>query len=73
LLKLVYYAFLLSVTVDLPVLIYPLVVIAAIAGNSLGKLVTTRMTDAQFRTIGRYIIMTIGVIYIGKGIYELLG
>jgi uncharacterized membrane protein YfcA len=70
--KLVYYAFFISIAVDIPPYVYPLVVAAAIAGNALGKLVLEQMSDAQFRTIGRRIIMVIGVFYVGKGIHELL-
>jgi len=70
--KLVYYAFYISMAVDIPLYVYPLAILAAITGNSLGKLVLTQISDVQFRTIGRYIIMVIGGIYIGKGIYELV-
>ncbi|HJN50201.1 MAG: TSUP family transporter [Pseudomonadales bacterium] len=70
--KLVYYAFFISLAVDIPMYVYPLVVVAAITGNSLGKLVLERISDVQFRTTGQYVIMVIGVFYIGKGIYELV-
>jgi|TARA_Y100000310_G_scaffold173047_1_gene173154 uncharacterized membrane protein YfcA len=70
--KLLYYAFFISMAVDIPIYVYPLVVLAAIAGNSLGKLVLERISDDQFRTVGQYVIMVIGVFYIGKGIYELI-
>ena len=70
--KLLYYAFFISIAVDIPLVVYPLVVVAAIAGNALGKTLLKRMSDAQFRTAGRHIIMVIGVFYIGRGIYELV-
>jgi uncharacterized membrane protein YfcA len=70
--KLIYYAFFISIATDLPFYIFPAVIVAAIFGNWIGKQVVERMHDDQFRTIGRYVIMTIGVIYIGKGIVEFM-
>ena len=52
--------------------VFPSVVVAAIAGNYLGSLIVANFTDHQFKLVGRYVIMVIGVIYIGKGIAELL-
>lgn len=72
LIKLVYYAFFISISVEIPMVVYPLVVVAAISGNALGKIVLKRISDAQFRTTGRYIIMVIGGFYIARGIYELV-
>lgn len=71
--KLVYYAFFVSMTVDVPLVVYPVVIVAAIAGNWLGKLIVDRMHDDHFRRIGRYVIMVIGVVYVSKGILEYLG
>lgn len=48
------------------------VVIAALLGNFLGSLVVKRISDDQFKTVGRYTIMIIGTIYIVKGLIELL-
>lgn len=71
-LKLLYYAFFLSeLAVDLPWAIYPAVVAAALAGNAIGMMVVKRMSDTQFRTIGRYVILAIGTLYIVKGVYEI--
>ncbi len=70
--KLVYYAVLLgTASQDLPAWVFPAVIVAALAGNWIGKLVIERITDHQFKSAGRYIILVIGVIYIGKGGYEL--
>lgn len=72
-LKLIYYTFVMAVAADaLPIWLVPAVVVAAIAGNWLGSLIVKRLSDNQFKQIGRYIIMVIGVIYIGKGALELL-
>lgn len=72
LIKLSYYAFFLtSFGSELPVWLFPLVVLAAVAGNRLGKVVVERINDAIFRQLGRYLIMIIGAIYIGKGCADL--
>ena len=71
-LKLGYYAFIMSVaSTQFPIWVLPAVVTAAILGNYLGSLVVARMTDKQFKQIGRAVIMVIGVLYIGKGVIEL--
>lgn len=68
LIKLAYYAFLLTALgSEIPFWVFPAVVLAAIAGNRLGKVVVERINDALFRRVGRYVIMVIGAIYIGKG------
>ena len=73
-LKLVYYGALMTVAAEtLPLWVVPAVVVAAILGNYLGSLVVEKMTDNQFKQIGRYVIMVIGVIYVGKGAFEYLG
>lgn len=72
LLKLVYYGAVMAVASSaLPLWVVPAVVAAAILGNYLGSLVVARMTDSQFKQVGRYVIMVIGVVCIGKGILEL--
>lgn len=72
-LKLIYYGVLLTTLGnELPLWVFPVVVLAAIAGNYLGSFVVARMTDNQFKKIGRVVIMVIGAIYIGRGIYLLL-
>ncbi|MBQ74378.1 MAG: hypothetical protein CMQ20_05045 [Gammaproteobacteria bacterium] len=70
--KLVYYSFLMGiVSQELPVWVFPAVIIAALAGNWMGKQLVEKISDDQFKTIGRYIILIIGFIYLGKGVYEL--
>ena len=72
LLKLVYYGAVMAVASSaLPLWVVPAVVAAAILGNYLGSLVVARMTDSQFKQVGRYVIMVIGVVCIGKGVLEL--
>lgn len=72
-LKLVYYGAIMSIAAEtLPLWVVPAVVVAAIMGNYLGSFVVGRMTDHQFKRIGRYVIMVIGVVYLGKGIVELI-
>ncbi len=71
-LKLVYYGAIMAVAgTELPIWVFPAVVTAAVLGNYLGSLIVARMTDNQFKQTGRYVIMVIGVICIGKGIFEL--
>ena len=55
-----------------PVRVIPAVVAAAIFGNYCASLLVTRMNDHQFKKIGRYVIRFICVIYIGKGVAELI-
>ena len=72
-LKLIYYAFMMAIASDLvPAWLIPAVVAAAIIGNYCASLLVTRLSDHQFKKIGRYVISLICVIYIGKGIAELI-
>jgi len=72
-LKLIYYAIIMTIASDLiPVWVIPAVVAAAILGNYCASLLVTRISDHQFKKIGRYVISFICVIYIGKGIAELI-
>ena len=72
-LKLVYYLFIMvAISDEVPAWAFVLVVAAAILGNYIGSLIVAGMTDSQFRKIGRYVIMVIGVVYIAKGIIELI-
>ena len=60
-LKLIYYGAVMAVaSTELPLWVVPAVVAAAILGNYLASLVVARMTDNQFKQIGRYVIMVIG-------------
>lgn len=69
--KLSYYAYFFSLSITLPVWVYTGVVIAAIAGNTIGKTIVARIDDHQFKLIGRYLIMAIGLLYIAKGMMDL--
>jgi hypothetical protein len=72
-LKLIYYAIIMTIGSDLiPAWVIPAVVAAAILGNYCASLLVTRMSDQQFKKIGRYVIRFICVIYIGKGVAELI-
>ena len=62
-LKLIYYAIIMTIASDLiPVWVIPAVVAAAIMGNYCASLLVTRMSDHQFKKIGRYVISFICVI-----------
>ena len=71
LIKLSYYAYFLTLNIDLPWWICPSIVIAAIFGNWLGKKIVDRMNDASYKKIGKIAIMVVGGAYIAKGISEL--
>lgn len=72
-LKLIYYAIIMTIASDLiPVWVIPAVVAAAIMGNYCASLLVTRMSDHQFKKIGRYVISFICVIYICNGVAELI-
>jgi len=71
LIKLGYYAFFLTMSIELPAWIYPAVIFAAILGNWMGKHVIEKINDVAFKRVGRYAILTVGIVYIGKGLIEL--
>ena len=72
-LKLIYYAIIMTIASDLiPVWVIPAVVAAAILGNYCASLLVTRLSDHQFKKIGRYVIRVICIIYIGNGVAELI-
>ena len=56
----------------IPVWVIPAVVAAAILGNYCASLLVTRLSNHQFKKIGRYVIRVICIIYIGKGVAELI-
>jgi uncharacterized membrane protein YfcA len=71
--KLGYYSVLLgTVSQELPAWVFPTVVVAALAGNWIGKEVIEKITDHQFKSAGRYVILVVGFIYMGKGVFELV-
>lgn len=69
LIKLCYYAlFLESLGGEPPWWIFPAIIVASVAGNRLGKEVVERIDDQLFRQAGRYVILLIGAVYLGKGL-----
>lgn len=74
LIKLGYYGTLLgTASTELYWLAFPAVIGAALLGNTVGKYIVERISDDQFRSLGRWVICAIGAIYVGKGIWELAG
>jgi len=71
--KLIYYAFFVTLAVQLPAWFYPAIIAAAIGGNWVAGFIVERMQDDQFRSIGRYVVAGIALVYIGKGVYEFIG
>jgi uncharacterized membrane protein YfcA len=67
-----YYALALDLGLDLPLTVYVGVVIAAMMGNWMGSKIVMRINDKNFRVTGRYVILVIGAVYIGKGVSTLL-
>ena len=70
--KLGYYLTVIGLTVDLPFWVYMLVIAAASAGNSVGKSLVAKIDDVQFRYAGRIIILTMGTLSLGNGIWLLV-
>ena len=56
----------------IPHLVLPAVASSAIRGNYLGSLIVEGVTDNDFKRIGRYVVMVIGIVYLAKGIAELM-
>jgi uncharacterized protein len=40
----------------------------AVIGTTLSRTVLERLTDAQFRTWTKYIVLTVGAVYMAQGI-----
>jgi uncharacterized membrane protein YfcA len=75
-LKLLFYAAMssrLAEEASLPTAIYPAVAALALLGTYLGSHVLDRMSDAAFRRWSRYAVMTVGAIYLVKGIGMMVG
>ena len=71
--KLIYYAVILGISgEELPTWVFAAVVLAALLGNWIARKVIEKITDHQFKSAGKYVILVIGVIYITKGLYELV-
>ena len=74
LIKLSYYGTLLtSASSELHWVIFPAVIGAAMLGNTAGKFIVERISDDQFRTLGRRVICAIGAVYVSKGVWEFAG
>ena len=70
--KLSYYSvFLFAASREIPIWIIPGVVLAAVAGNTIARLGVRKISDDEFRTAGRYLILLIGMVCLGKGVYDL--
>ena len=71
-LRIVYYGLLIHVQSELAWWIFPLVIVAAIAGTRTGVRILARWHDGGFQDISRKIILTIATVCIVRGIYLLL-
>ena len=71
-LRIVYYGLLIHVQSELACWIFPLVIVAAIAGTRTGVRILARWHDVGFQNISRKIILTIATICIIRGTYLLL-
>lgn len=70
--KLIYFGGVAAAEADLPpTWLFALAAILAIAGTSLARQVLERLTDAQFRRWTKYIVLTIGTVYMIQGAIEL--
>jgi len=68
--KVSYYGVFLAAT-EIPIWLFPAVIITALLGNVIAAKFVEKMTDSQFRMAGRYLILLIGVVFLTKGGYEL--
>lgn len=69
LLKIVYFIpFLDQANKEVPFHWYPLFVIAAFAGTTFGLGIVRKLSDVQFQTITRRILVVIGIVYLIKGV-----
>ncbi len=74
-LKILYYGIILGVVAEdgaLPAWIFPAVILTAMAGTRAGRAVFDRLSEGQFRTASRIAVVTIGAIYVLKGIQEIV-
>ncbi len=72
-LKILYYGLILGIAAEegsLPIWIFPAVILTAMAGTRTGRVLFDRLSEGQFRTASRIAVVSIGVIYIFKGIQE---
>lgn len=71
--KLIYFGGVAMAESDLPpTWLFVLAALLAIAGTSLARQVLERLTDAQFRRWTKYLVLTVGAVYIIQGAIGLL-
>lgn len=71
-LKIVYYGAIVTVTVDLPLWLFVVCVLAAIAGTRIGTWLLMRWNDTAFTRVSQTIILTIATVCVAQGVYQLL-
>lgn len=71
-LRIVYYGFLINVASDLVWWVFPLAILAAIAGTQTGVRILARWHDAGFQRISRQIVLTIATLCIIRGVVLLM-
>jgi uncharacterized membrane protein YfcA len=67
--KLFYYVWIIGLVANLPMWVYLLVIIGAIAGNWIAKFIVDRIRDEHFRLGGRYLVLSIGAVFLVHGIW----
>ncbi len=72
-LKILYYGLIIGLVAEegaLPLWIFPAVIVTAMLGTRTGRILFDRLSEGQFRAASRAAVVTIGVIFIVKGIQE---
>jgi uncharacterized membrane protein YfcA len=71
LLKLFYFTILVGGaygSTSLPLWIFPVVMVCAVMGSKFGKAILVRLTETGFQKYSKRVILTLGAIYIAKGV-----
>lgn len=74
-LKIIYYGMIIGLVAEEGALapwIFPAVIVTAMAGTRMGRVVFDRLSEGQFRTASRIVVVTIGVVYLVKGGQEFM-
>ena len=71
-LKLVYFTMVVPSQVELPLWIYPVVVSCALLGTRIGRRLLESLSELRFRRWSTGLVMAIAVLYMARGIRELL-
>jgi uncharacterized membrane protein YfcA len=66
--KLVYFGGITGMEAELGPAIFILSIVMAVIGTTLSRTVLERLTDAQFRRWTKYIVLTVGAVYMAQGI-----